>query len=132
MRMPKAKRGRLEIVPSDHPAGDDKRTFCRFVLPDVPLRLKDLKAGGKVQGVCKDIGGGGAGIECVEEIKPRTPLELWFDLPDGFEPLHLLGKAAWSKAQAGLWRLGVAFDKQKLMDIARVLKISSLDDMKTA
>ena len=132
MSMQRAKRNQLELVTSDHPALDDKRVFCRFVLHDIPVRFKDLKAGGKTQGVCKDIGGGGAGIECAEEIKPRTPLELWFDLPDGFEPLHLLGKAAWAKAQGGLWRLGVAFDKQKLMDIARVLKISSLDDMKTA
>lgn len=122
MGMPKAKRGHLEIVSSNHSSEDDKRAFCRFVLPDVPLRFKDLRAGGKAQGVCKDIGGGGAGIECAEEIKPRTPLELWFDLPDGFQPLHLLGKAAWSKAQAGSWRLGVVFDRQKLMNIARVLK----------
>ena len=126
MVMPRAKRRRLEIVPNEHPAKDDKRTFCRFVLPDVPLRFKDLKAGGKTQGICKDIGGGGAGIECAEEIKPKTPLELWFDLPDGFEPLHLLGKAAWSKAQGGVWRMGVAFDRQKLMDLARVLKTEAL------
>ncbi len=126
MRMPKAKRNRLKIVPNDHPAKDDKRVFCRFGLPAVPVRFKDLKIGEKGRGVCKDFGGGGAGIECAQEIKTRTPLEMWFDLPDGFEPMHLLGRVAWSRLSGENWRAGIAFDRQKLMDLARVLKTEAL------
>ncbi|MDD5020004.1 MAG: PilZ domain-containing protein [Candidatus Omnitrophica bacterium] len=124
--MPKAKRNDLEIVPHDASESDDKRTFCRFFVEDVSVRFKDLRVGAKGEGVCKDIGGGGAGFDCVREIRPKTPLEMWFDFPDGFEPMHLLGRVVWSKAQGPLWRTGIAFDRQRLMSMARILKATEV------
>jgi hypothetical protein len=121
--MAKQKRNRLEIVPSSSLSREDKRVFCRFVLNDVPLRLKDLKIGEKNSAICKDLSGGGAGVECVQEIKPRTPLEMWFDLPDGFEPLHCLGKVIWSRLSGATWQAGVAFERPKLISLARILKL---------
>lgn len=123
MGMPRAKRKQLEIVDGDVPALEDKRAFCRFALPDIPVRFKDLRSGLKGEMKARDIGGGGAGVECAQEIKPRTPVELWFDLPDGFEPLHLLGKTVWSRPSGTSWRLGISFERQRLMSMTRVLKL---------
>ena len=121
--MAKMKRRELEILKNTAAAQDDKRVFCRFALDKVPVRFKDLKVGVKSSAVCRDIGGGGAGIECREEIKAKTPLELWFELPDGFEPMHLLGKVAWSNLHGSSCRIGVAFDKARMMSLARIMRV---------
>ena len=119
------KRKKIEILQDNPMMSDDKRMFCRFVLGNVPVRSKDLKMGEKQDGICKDIGGGGAGIECKEEIKPKTPLEMWVDLPDGFEPMHLLGKVVWSRVLGPSWRMGIAFERPRLMSLARVMKLET-------
>lgn len=123
--MNKAKRNRLEVLQSDpqEPRDEDKRVFCRFALPDVPMRFKDLKVGDRGVAVCKDISGGGVGLECSQQIKPRTPIEMWLDLPDGHDPLHLLGKAVWSKEAESNWRVGVSFVRPKLMELSRILRL---------
>jgi len=120
--MSKTKRNELEIVPGGLPGPDDKRTFCRFLVKRVPVHFKDLKIGTRGEGACKDISGGGTCMDTVRELRLKTPLELWLDFPDGFEPMHLLGRVVWSKADGPLWRTGVAFDRQRLMSMARILK----------
>ncbi|OPY77134.1 MAG: PilZ domain protein [Syntrophus sp. PtaU1.Bin005] len=120
--MPKAKRNELEIVSGDPSGPDDKRTFCRFLVEDVPIEFKDLKIGTRGQAACRDISGGGARIDSSRELRPRTPLEMWFDFRDGFEPMHLLGRVVWSRADGPLWRTGISFDRQRLMSMARILK----------
>jgi len=86
------------------------------------VRFKDLKIGEKGVAMCRDLSGGGAGIETEREIRPRTPVEMWFDLPDGYEPMHLLGRVTWSSQQGTAWRLGVSFDRPRLMSMSRILK----------
>ena len=126
--MAKAKRGRLDVLQNHSQITEDKRLFCRFALNDVPVRLKDLKIGEKGSAVCKDIGGGGASVECAQELKVRTPLEMWFDLADGFEPMHLLGKVVWTRLLNASWRVGVAFDKPRLMSLARILRLETVEN----
>ncbi len=121
--MGKPKRGSPRILYGSVPGEDDKRVFCRFVMPDVPVRFKDLKVGERGEGTCSDMGGGGAGLVCRREVKVKTPLEMWFDLPDGFEPLHLLGRVAWIRQEGEGWRTGINFDRQRLMSMARILRL---------
>jgi len=121
--MAKAKRKNLEIL-KDTGYEDDKRVFSRFAVDNLPVRFKDLKIGQRGTAVCHDISGSGAGIDSPSEVKPRTPLEMWFDLPDGFEPMHLLGKVAWSQSLGDTWKLGVSFDKARFMSMARLLKVA--------
>jgi hypothetical protein len=123
--MSKAKRNRLELISDDYARGEDNRTFCRFTLDRVPVRFKDLKSGTRGEGVCRDFGGGGACIQGEGQMRPKTTFEMWFDFPDGFEPLHLLGRAVWSKDSGAAWRSGVAFDKQRLMSMSRILKLTT-------
>lgn len=126
--MRKAKRSEFHILKNNVSAKEDKRVFCRFALDGVPVRFKDLKIGEKGSTVCKDISGGGACVESAQGIKPHTPLELWFDLPDGFEPMHLLGKVAWSHQLIAGWRMGLSFDRPKLMSLSRILKMETSDN----
>lgn len=122
----KAKRNGLLVVCGRAPdGGDDQRVFCRFALDGVSVRFKDLRAGERGEVLCCDIGGGGAGMMSRCEIKPRTPLELWFDLPDDHDALHLLGRVTWTMPDGDAWRLGVVFDRQRLLSLARVLRLDS-------
>jgi hypothetical protein len=123
--MAKAKRNRLEVLQDSSFGGEDNRVFCRFALNNMPVRFKDLKVGEKGSGVCKDISGGGMGADVSRELRPKTPLEMWVDLPDGFEPLHMLGKVVWSNLLGANWRVGIAFDRPKLMSLARILKFET-------
>jgi len=120
--MPKIRRTDIQVQKSGPPQKEDLRVFSRFAINDVPVRFKDLKIGEKGSAVCKDLSGGGAGIQAQSEVRPRTPLEMWFDLPDGYEPMHLLGKVVWSSQQGSSWRLGIAFDRPRLMSMSRILK----------
>lgn len=124
--MAKAKRSQLEVVASNTPPRDDKRVYCRFAVKDVPVRFKDLKVGERGNGLCKDIGAGGAHVECACEVRPKTPLEIWFDMSDGFEPMHCLGKVAWARLTGASWRLGIEFQKQKLMSLTRIMKMEQV------
>ena len=102
---------------------EDKRIFCRFVLPDIPLRFKDLKVGDRGTARVKNISGSGLGMDSHVEVKPKTPLEMWLDLSDGFEPLHLMGRVAWVKRDGEVWQTGVAFNRQKLISMARIMRL---------
>lgn len=127
--MSRIKRHDLEILKSQARTKEDLRVFCRFALNSVQARFKDLKIGEKGSGTALDIGGGGAGIETARELKPRTPLELWFDLPDGYEPIHLLGKVVWSRLSGAVWKTGVSFDRPRLMGLSRILRMEASSSM---
>ncbi len=122
--MIKRKRSNLEVV-SDRPiATDDKRFFCRFVLKDLAISFKDLRLGDKFGGVCKNISAGGVGVDSNWNVRDKTPVEIWLDCQDGFEPFHVLGKIVWSVvSEDGVYHMGVIFDKPKLMSMSRILKL---------
>jgi hypothetical protein len=119
---PKIKRSPVRMVSENFPANDERRVFDRFTMKGVSMRYKDLKVGERGAGECEDFSGGGARINFCSEIKHATPLEMWFDLSDGHEPMHLLGKVAWSRQEGEVWRTGIAFERQRLMSMARVMK----------
>jgi hypothetical protein len=118
----KTRRSQAQMISGDPFPNDERRIFCRFAMKNVPMRYKDLKAGERGSGVCKDFSGGGVSIELYSGIKHATPLEMWFELPDNHEPMHLLGKVAWSERVGDIWRTGVSFERQRLISMARVMK----------
>lgn len=122
--MSKMKRRELEIVRDPVAAADDKRVFCRFNMEELVVRCKDLKSGNKLSGVCEDFSAGGIGLKSETELKPKTPLELWIDFPQGVEPIHLLGKVVWTRLADGVFfRAGVAFDRLRLMSLSPLMKV---------
>jgi len=121
--MGKAKRKRTRPMPQAPIPEHERRVFCRFNLNSVPVRFKDLKVGDRGEAWCHDISGSGAGLSSSRELRSKTPLEMWFDLPDSFEPMHLLGKVSWSRQEKEGWRIGVSFDRQRLVSLARILRL---------
>ena len=71
-----------------------------------------------------DIGAGGLGIETGIELALKTPVELWIDVADGFDPINLKGRVVWSKkVSAENCRTGIVFDCPRLIAFSRVLKM---------
>lgn len=124
IKVKKSKRRPLEIINDSPSQFADKRLFCRFGMSCAGVRFKDLKIGERGKGACSDIGGGGLGAEFPLELKQKTPLELWIDLPDKMEPLHILGKVVWSKPSGNSWRSGISFDRPKLLSLGRVMRLT--------
>ncbi|MDD5006328.1 MAG: PilZ domain-containing protein [Candidatus Omnitrophica bacterium] len=101
----------------------EQRMFSRFRV-NFPTRFRNLNVGRRGEGKCTDIGAGGVGIETEQELEPRTPLEMWIDVSDGFEPINLKGRVVWSqKVGAENCRTGVVFDCPRLIAFSRVLKM---------
>jgi len=118
---------------SDMPQGESEskkatkpqehRLFSRFRV-NFPTRFRNLNVGKRGEGKCMDIGAGGIGIESSHELKPKTPLEMWIDVADGFDPINLKGRVVWSeKTDAENCRTGIVFDCPRLIAFSRVLKM---------
>jgi len=104
-------------------ASKEHRMFSRFRV-NFPTRFRNLNVGRRGEGVCADIGAGGVGIESKTEIQPKTPLEVWIDIADGFDPINLKGRVVWSeKINSENCRTGVVFDCPRLIAFSRVLKM---------
>lgn len=102
----------------------DRRIFERFYAK-IALRFLDLNSNreGKAQTV--DISANGIGMVTSEELAPRTPLEIWLEIPDKAEPLYTRGEVAWVKqTQPDKYRVGVNLEGADLMGISRILRLS--------
>ncbi|MFC1646359.1 PilZ domain-containing protein [Candidatus Omnitrophota bacterium] len=103
-------------------ASKEHRMFSRFRV-NFPARFRNLNVGRRGEGVCDDIGAGGVRIKTNQAIEPRTPLEVWIDIADGFDPVNLKGRVVWSKkTDPENCRTGVVFDCPRLIAFSRVLK----------
>jgi hypothetical protein len=101
----------------------EQRMFSRFRV-NFPTRFRNLNVGKRGEGMCIDIGAGGVGIQSAYVLEPKTPLEMWIDVADGFEPINLKGRVVWSgKAESENYKAGVVFDCPRLIAFSRVLKM---------
>ena len=101
----------------------EQRMFSRFRV-NFPARFRNLNVGRRGEGVCTDIGAGGVSIESSNIIDLKTPLEVWIDIADGYDPVNLKGRVVWSKkVDAENCRTGVVFDCPRLIAFSRVLKM---------
>jgi hypothetical protein len=101
----------------------DKRVFERFAA-SMPMRLIDLNNNREIQARTVDVSAKGVGFTASEELKERTPLEIWLDVPDKGAPLYTRGNVVWSKASGvNEFRMGVNLEKADLMGLSRVLRV---------
>lgn len=104
-------------------APKEQRMFSRFRV-NFPVRFRNLNVGRRGEGRCVDIGAGGVSIDMNQELEPKTPLEMWLDIADGFEPINLKGRVVWSKkTEPENSRTGIVFDCPRLIAFSRVLKM---------
>ncbi|MFC1708590.1 PilZ domain-containing protein [Candidatus Omnitrophota bacterium] len=100
----------------------EHRMFSRFRV-NFPTRFRNLNMGRRGEGLCADIGAGGVNIESNQVIDLKTPLEVWIDIADGYDPINLKGRVVWSqKTGTENCRTGVVFDCPRLIAFSRVLK----------
>ncbi|MFC1754270.1 PilZ domain-containing protein [Thermoproteota archaeon] len=101
----------------------EHRMFSRFRV-NFPVRFRNLNIGRRGEGQCTDIGAGGVSIDMHQDFDPHTPLDIWLDIADGFDPINLKGRVVWSKkTDPESNRAGVVFDCPRLIAFSRVLKL---------
>lgn len=101
---------------------EDRRVFAR-IASELPLRFLNLNSARESVAKTSDISAKGIGMVIKEELAPRTPLEIWLDMPDKGEPVYTRGEVVWSKKiEPDVYRAGVNLEKADLMAFARVLR----------
>jgi len=112
-------------VPTEEEGGekmDDRRIFERFH-SSFPLRFIDLKGNREGSGETMDISAKGMRFMAKDDLRLRTPLEMWLKLPDKGEPFYTRGEVAWSKMIApNEFNIGVNLERADLMGMSRVLR----------
>jgi hypothetical protein len=100
----------------------DRRIFGRISV-DLPTRIKDPFDHETLEVSCRNISAGGIGVISSQVLLPKAPLEIWLDLGDKREPLHLYGKVIWSEQiEKDRWRAGICFDEPQFMSLWRLSK----------
>jgi len=109
--------------PSIGKAPKEHRMFSRFRV-NFPTRYRNLIVGRRGLGRCLDVGAGGVRVETNQMLDPKTPLEMWIDVNDGYDPINLKGRVVWSdKIESENFRSGIVFDCPRLIAFSRVLKM---------
>ncbi len=104
--------------------GADRRIFERIPV-DFPVKFKNATQDKEGAGFCVDISAGGAGVFCKDKCELNDKLDLWVDLPNRYDPLHLSGEIVWLKeTQPQVWRLGIEFSEVHFMDLATVVRMA--------
>ncbi|MDD5561631.1 MAG: PilZ domain-containing protein [Candidatus Omnitrophica bacterium] len=101
---------------------EDRRIFERMEMR-LPLNFLNLDSGIEGQAHTADLSAKGVGMIGGHQFEPKTPLEMWLNIPDKCEPLYLRGEVVWSRPQGvNEYRSGISLEKADLMGISRVLR----------
>lgn len=102
----------------------DRRIFERIPV-DFPLRLKNNAQDKESNGYCWDVSANGVGLFSKEKLGRNDRLEMWLELPQKYNPLHLSGEVVWVReAQPQIWRVGIQLLKTHLMDLSLVMRLA--------
>lgn len=101
---------------------EDRRIFDRrnySSLLRFSVGAKDVKG----EGVVKNISASGAAFITKNRLRPKDPVEIWIDVPDGRNPIHKTGQVVWAKENlVDACEAGVKFDSVGLMSLSRIFK----------
>lgn len=100
----------------------DKRIFSR-VGADFSLKFLDLNSNREGLARTRDICAKGMRIVTKDYLEPKTPLEVWLEIPDKGEPLYARGEVIWSRP-LGLeeYCAGINLERADLMGFSRVFR----------
>jgi len=104
---------------------EDRRLFAR-ISARLSLRFLNQSTGKEGQGQTINFSANGVCFATDQPLGPYTPVDIWLDIPDNHEPLHLYGKVAWvqdmdcgdKKKYVGVY---LEMDKDELMGLGRIL-----------
>jgi hypothetical protein len=100
---------------------EERRVFARIKIK-IPIKFLVLPEGKEGQAETVDISANGVGFVTKDDLAVKNALEMWLDLPDHHEPLHVLGKVAWSKDTGDNihQRVGVHLGEERPIGLGRV------------
>jgi hypothetical protein len=101
----------------------DRRLSKRFAAK-MSLRFLNLNTGKEGYAHTRDFSAKGLGCLTSHNVKPRSLLEIWLDIPDKGKPLYARGKVAWTKCLAPeRYRIGINLEKANLIGLDHALQI---------
>ena len=74
----------------------DRRAYERVPVR-LSLRYLNLHSNKQGSAQTRDISANGIGLFTEEELPPRTPLQIWLQIPDRGGPVYTKGEVVWSK-----------------------------------
>lgn len=101
---------------------EDRRIFAR-ISAKVPLRLQEAVGGAESRAESLDISADGLGVMAYENLACNTHLEIWLDIPDHHQPLHLEGEVVWCNRVSDSgdeYRIGIQLQHQELFSLSRL------------
>jgi len=104
----------------------DRRAYQRIPVR-LFLRYFNLHSNKEGSAETRDISANGIGLFTEEDLSPRTPLEIWLQIPDRGEPLYTKGKVVWSKMiEPNRYRAGVCLEKVDFMAMSRIVRLQNI------
>lgn len=100
----------------------ERRRFSRFSIA-IPLTYCSLDSSKINQAQTHDISVQGIGFITNDELAPQTSLDIWLNMPDNAEQIHIKGEVVWSK-KIGFnnYRIGISLRDSTLKPIPLVLR----------
>lgn len=105
------------------PEFKERRKFPRFPIAIALIYcILDSSKSNKAQ--TQDISVCGIGLITNEELLPNTPLDIYLNMPDNGEKIHVKGEVVWpSRKVLDNYRLGIRLKDSTLKPIPIVLRI---------
>ncbi len=105
----------------------EKRIEDRRMFERIPAKFSvgylDLSSRTSNRAETFDISANGIGIVTNKELPADASLDVWVDIPNSSEPLHVRGDVTWSKmVEPNKYKVGVLLDTIKLMEMSRILR----------
>lgn len=89
------------------PGFQEKRNAYRFLITN-PLTYLRPPSSDLNSARFRDISIKGIGFEANEEIAPQTTLDIWINMPESNEKIHIKAEVVWSnKVEPNKYRVGV-------------------------
>jgi len=108
----------------DKPTFLDRRRFERIPLT-MPVKFLDVASNQESIAQAHDISAQGIGLLTNQRLPPDTHLEMWLEIPNRCNPLHIKGKVVWSEEiEPNRYREGISLDKPQFLGMALVLEHS--------
>jgi len=108
--------------------GEDRRIFQRIPV-SFPLRFVHKDRNQLGNALCWDICPRGVGFFTQEKLELRQNLDIWLDIPDEYEPLHVTGRVVWQKeVDLNTHRVGIQFSKAYLLALSRIFRTADRID----
>jgi len=89
------------------PDFQEKRSAYRFLVTN-PLTYFQPSSRESIEAQSRDISTQGMGLFANEDLSPKTTLDIWINMPDSNEKIHIKAEVIWSnKVDSNKYRIGV-------------------------